>query len=128
MHTEIILNFAKIIILENDVAEIIVNESIEMNLTHIKNMRDVLKENLSSPIYLIINKINHYSYDFESQVEIGNFIELKATAIICYSETTRQTTQFVSKIKTNKNWNMEIFSNKAEALNWIKHQKTTAII
>jgi hypothetical protein len=78
---------------------------------------------MDSPYYLIINKLNHYSYDFNAQCEIGNSQDLKATAVICYSDTVMQTTRFLAKLK-DKKWNMQIFSNKENALNWIYQQKS----
>lgn len=122
MQKEYDLSFARIIILENDLAEVIINESIEMTMTHLSQLRDTLKNILGSPYYLIINKLNHYSYDFVTQCEVGNSCDVKATAVICYSDTVIQTTRFLAKLK-DKEWNMQIFSNKENALNWINQQK-----
>lgn len=121
--TEHDLQFARLIILEKDLAEVIVNEDIEITLDNIYRLRKVLGELLIAPHYLIINKLNHYSYEFNAQLEIGKSEKLKATAIICYSDSARQTTSFLSNITKDKKWNMEIFSNKEDAINWLISEK-----
>ena len=61
------LPFAKIIILGNNIAEVMVHEGVELNETMVNQFHDFLLTQLSSPFSLLISKVNSYTYDFDGQ-------------------------------------------------------------
>ena len=66
-------NFGSIIILHDNVAEVIINEGVELTLEMINEYHDFLLTNLSSPFFLLVNKIHSYTYSFEAQMHLLNF-------------------------------------------------------
>jgi hypothetical protein len=123
MPTELHIEFAKIIIIENDVAEIIVDKEIELTIEMVRHLHQTLRNNLATSFFLLINKINDYSYDFEAMHELGTIKEIAGIAIIGYSVQAQINSQYMSKLKRKKTWNAKTFNNRDDALEWIQQQK-----
>lgn len=113
------LPFGKIIIIRKDVAEVIINEDIEMNDEIVKQFHKFILKNLSSPFSLLINKINNYTYSFEAQKKLGSLSELKAIAIIAYNKISKISSKSVASFPREIKWNMKLFSNRNDAMDWI---------
>ena len=113
------LPFGKIIILKKDIAEVIMNEGVEMNAEMVDQFHDFLLDNLSRPFSVLVNKINNYAYSFEAQQILGTLEELKAIAVVTYDRMSEISTNAVANFPRDVDWNMKIFSNRDEALDWI---------
>ena len=113
------LPFGKIIILKKDIAEVIMNEGVEMNAEMVDQFHDFLLDNLSRPFSVLVNKINNYAYSFEAQQTLGTLEELKAIAVVTYDRMSEISTNAVANFPRDVDWNMKIFSNRDEALDWI---------
>ena len=118
------LSFAKIIILQDDIAEVIINEGVEMDEPMVDAYHAFLREHLSPPIYLLVNKINAYSYDFNAQMKLATIDEIAAMAVVAYSRTTHLATDGLLKFPRKKQWNLKIFSDRESALQWLLSYKT----
>lgn len=64
------LSFAKIIILREDIAEVIVNEGVEMTVEMVDEYHNFLLSHLRAPFSLLVNKLNAYTYDFDAQEKL----------------------------------------------------------
>lgn len=113
------LSFAKIIILNDNVAEVMINDGIEMNEDMVKEYHAFLISHLRSPFSLLINKINSYTYDFQAQMQLATIKEIKAMAVVAYNRVTEITTEALVSLPRNEKWNIQIFSNRNEALDWL---------
>ena len=58
------LPFATIIKLREDIAEVIINEGVEMNLDMVNQYHEYLLLHFKAPFSLLINKVNSYTYNF----------------------------------------------------------------
>jgi len=115
------LPFAKIIILSDSIAEVIINENIEMTLAMVNQYHDFLLSHLNSPFSLLINKLNTYTYDFEAQMNLATLTEINAMAVVAYSRSTTISTEYLkSLVPRDIDWNLNIFSNREEAINWLR--------
>lgn len=115
------LPFAKIIILSDSIAEVIINEDIEMTLPMVKTYHEFLLSRLVSPFSLLINKVNTYTYDFDAQLNIANLDEINAMAVVAYSRVTKISTEYLkSSVPREVDWNLKIFSDRSEALRWLE--------
>lgn len=123
MPTEINIEFAKIIILKNDLAEIIVEQYVEITLDMVHHLHQTLLDNLTAPFFLVINKINNYSYGFEAMHELGTINEIAGVAIVCYSEQAKANSQYLTNLNRKIEWNTKIFNNRKDGLKWIAQQK-----
>ncbi|WP_291621956.1 hypothetical protein [Colwellia sp.] len=107
--------------LSDSIAEVIVNEGVEMNLAMVSQFHEFLLAHLQSPFSLLINKENAYSYDFDAQVTIGNLTEIHAMAVVAYNQATKiSTTYMLESIPRPVAWNLRIYSDREVALNWLQ--------
>jgi hypothetical protein len=74
------LDFARIVLLRDDIAEMIVNQNVEMDSAMIDAYHAFLVGHLRAPFSLLINKINTYSYTFEAQRKLVAIPEINAMA------------------------------------------------
>jgi len=113
------LSFAKIIVLRDDIAEVIINDAVVMNAAMVEQYHAFLRSILTSPFSLLINKINAYTYDFDAQLELATIAEINAMAVVAYSRITELTTESLASYPRSKKWNLEIFMNRNDALAWL---------
>jgi len=113
------LSFAKIIVLQDDIAEVIINDAVVMNTAMVEQYHEFLRSILTSPFSLLINKINSYTYDFDAQIELATIAEINAMAVVAYSRITELTTETLASYPRSKKWNLQIFMNRDDALAWL---------
>lgn len=116
------LSFGKINKLNDSIAEIIVNEGVEMNLKMVKEYHIWISEHLLDPCGLLINKINGYTYTFEAQRELANLPQIKAMAVITYNKISAVSTKVLTKIPRENKWNLEMFDERSQGLEWLKKE------
>ncbi|HEB27916.1 MAG TPA: hypothetical protein ENI05_09105 [Porticoccus sp.] len=113
------LPFAKIIILRKDIAEVIVNEGVEMDEGMIDQYHDFLLSHLQAPFSLLVNKVNSYTYDYPAQKNLATLKEINAMAVVTYNRMAEITTGFLAALPRDVEWNIKIFSNRDDALSWL---------
>ena len=115
------LPFAKIIILSDSIAEVIINENVEMTLAMVEHYHEFLLSHLVSPFSLLINKVNNYTYTFDAQVNLATLNEINAMAVVAYTRATKISTEYLkSSVPRKIDWNLKICFNREEALNWLQ--------
>ncbi|WP_406684525.1 hypothetical protein N1F78_02035 [Seonamhaeicola sp. MEBiC1930] len=113
------LTFGEIIILNESLAEVIVNEGVEMDEALVIEFHDFLLENLTAPFSLLINRKNSYSYTFGAQRLIGRLEEIKAVAVIIATSGALMSTETLINVNKDRNWNIYVFQKREKALEWI---------
>jgi hypothetical protein len=113
------LPYAKIIILQDDIAEVMINDEVKMDLEMVEHYHEFLLSHLRPPFSLLINKINSYTYDFDAQLKLATLKEINAMAVVAYNQVTRITTESLASYPRSKKWNLKVFSNREKALNWL---------
>jgi len=113
------LPFANIKILRNDIAEVIINDGIEMTLDMVEQYHHFLITHLVSPFSLLINKINKYTYEFDAQIKLATLKEINVMAVVAYNQTTNLTTKNLASMPREKQWKLSIFSDREKALVWL---------
>jgi hypothetical protein len=114
------LPFAKIIILRDDIAEVMINDGVEMNLEMVDQYHDFLLSHLHAPFSLLVNKVNAYTYDFAAQEKLATLVEINAMAVVAYNRVTEITTQALTSFPRHQKWNINIFSDRKNALAWLE--------
>jgi hypothetical protein len=117
------LPFAKIIILRDDIAEVMINDGVRLNHEMVEQYHDFLLSHLRAPFSLLINKINSYTYDFHAQETLATLKEINAMAVVAYNRVTKITTETLASYPRDVKWNLEIFSNRDEALAWLRSEQ-----
>lgn len=114
------LPFAKIIILRDDIAEVMINEGVEMNADMVEQYHTFLLSHLRHPFSLLVNKVNSYTYDFDAQLNLATLNEINVMAVVAYKRVTRLSTEMLaSAIPRDVDWNLNIFSNRDDAMDWL---------
>ncbi len=113
------LSYAKIIVLQDDIAEVIINDAVVMNAVMVEQYHEFLRSILTSPFSLLINKINAYTYDFDAQIQLATIGEINAMAVVAYSRITELATESLASYPRSKKWNLQIFMNRDDALAWL---------
>jgi len=113
------LPFAKIIILDDNIAEVMVNDGVIMDVEMVDQYHDFLLSHLHPPFSLLINKVNSYTYDFDAQNKLATLKEINAMAVVAYNRTTKLTTESLASYPRDVKWNLNIFSNRDDALAWL---------
>ena len=117
------LPFAKIIILEDNLAEVVIDEGVIMNVEMVDQYHDFLLSHLRVPFSLLINKVNSYTYDFDAQNKLATLKEIQAMAVVAYTRITELTTDALASQPREVEWNLKIFNNRDEALAWLNNQQ-----
>ncbi len=119
------LPFSKIILLNDSIAEVIINEGVEMDETMVEEYHEFLLSHLSSPFSLLINKVNSYSYSFGAQIQLASLKEISAMAVVTYNRAAELATDnLATAVPREIEWNLRIFSNRDNALKWLQTEKT----
>jgi len=113
------LDFANIVILRSDIAEVVVHDGIEITQIMVDQYHDFLLQHLVAPFSLLINKLHSYTYDFSAQKSIANLEQIKAIAVVVYNEVSKASTDSIIKFPREKQWNIEMFSGREMALEWL---------
>jgi predicted house-cleaning noncanonical NTP pyrophosphatase (MazG superfamily) len=115
--------FAKIIILRDDIAEVIINSGVIMDIAMVEQYHDFLLSHLRAPFSLLVNKVNAYTYDFVAQGKLATLKEINAMAVIAYNRVTEITTENLASFPRDVEWNLRIFSNRDEAMAWLESEQ-----
>lgn len=116
------LSFGILTVLRHGLAEVIVNEGIEIDLDMVDEYHMCISEFLPDPCGILVNKKNKYTYTFEAQMNIGRMEKIKALAMVVYSDTARIASEAVMKLPPPPTQNMKIFSDRDAALQWLGQQ------
>ena len=117
------LSFGQVIIRNPNLAEIIVDEGIEMDLAMVSEYHTWISQKLSDPCMVLINRINSYSYSFGAQLELGSLEQIKAVAIVTNCDKVIKTTEYLKSLPRKNPWNPKIFNIRDEALTWLEKQR-----
>ena len=113
------LPYAKIIILQENIAEVIIDDEVVMDVPMVEHYHDFLLSHLSPPFYLLINKVNSYTYEFNAQLKLATLVEINAMAVVAYNRTTEIATESLASYPRSEKWNLKIFSNRNDAMAWL---------
>jgi len=119
------LSFVKLIKLKDDLVEVIVNDGIEYDLAMLAEYHNWIKQNTSHPCYILVNKINDYTYTFDVQRNLGTIPEIRAIAHVVYTKASKISTEAMNDVPKIRPWNAGIFYTREEALAWLDTQRTT---
>jgi len=113
------LSFGEITILKPNLAEVIVDNGVEMDLAMVEEYHDFLLTHLQHPFNLLINKRNQYTYSFDAQKHLGTLSQINSMAVVAYSSISEQSTYNLASFPRTKPWNLQIFEDRKTALQWL---------
>ncbi|NQZ52341.1 MAG: hypothetical protein HRT95_19865 [Moritella sp.] len=113
------MSFGEIIILKPNLAEVIIDSDVVIDLEMVDEFHELLLTNLEQPFNLLINKVHQYSYTFEAQHQIGTLEQINLMAVVAYNSVTESSTACLLLIPRAIPWNMQVFKDRKSALNWL---------
>ncbi len=123
------LSFATITLLNDHIAEVVVNKDIEVSLEMTEEFEAFLADKFNHAFGLLINKIHYYDFSFEAKLSIGSHANLKAIAIVNYNEKSELVTNSIVKLRKIDGWNLKSFSGLdlgwQQAFTWLKKELPT---
>ena len=118
------LSFAKIIIVEDNLAEVIVDDGVLIDLKKVGEYHEFLLTHLRAPFSLLVNKKHSYTYTFKAQIEIASLNQIKAMAVVVEGFNAKKSTDFlISMNNMSRSWNIQTFMLREEALVWLEKQE-----
>jgi len=120
------LSFCSINIINENIAEVIVNKSVEISIEMVEEYDDFLSTHFSGDIGLLINRINSYNFSFEAKLTIASHENIKAIAVINYSDESEIFTNKLARLRELDGWNLTCFSGLElgwqQGLDWLKEE------
>ncbi|WP_299102629.1 hypothetical protein [uncultured Winogradskyella sp.] len=116
------LSFGQITILKSNLAEVIINSGMLMDMEMIEEYHSFLLTHLEAPFSLLINKVHAYTYTFEAQKKIANLKEIQAMAVVVKGYVGKKSTEFLIAFNDSNDWNISTFRTREEALIWLENQ------
>jgi hypothetical protein len=120
------LSFCSINMLDENIAEVIVNKSVKISIEMVEEYEEFLSTHFASNFGLLINKINHYDYSFEAKLSIASNENLKVMAVINYSDESEVLTQKMKNLRAVDGWNLKNFSGLdlgwQQGYDWLKEE------
>lgn len=114
------LPFCILKILKYNQAEIMVNEGVIIDEFKVCQLSDLLLTHLKTPFSLLINKKNSYTYTFNAQKLISKICGNGAVAVLVYTSGGVLSTETLINVNRGANWNINLFYNRQDALNWLE--------
>lgn len=114
------LSFGVIRLLNDRIAEVVVDEGIEMTLENVAEYHEFLIEYLPENAGLLVNKVNSYTYNFEAQQHLFLLEKIIAHAVVVHSVSSRLATESMVQIqRSRQGMNLQLFDRFDAALQWL---------
>jgi len=124
------LSFAKVNILNESVAEIIVGQGVEISLEMSEEYNDFLAEKFPNNFGVLINKINDYDFSFEAKLSMASHENLKAIAVITYYKEGTKSVEDIAAMRQLDGWNLKVFDGlnlgRQDGLIWLENELLAA--
>ncbi len=117
------LKEGKVIVHRPDMAEVIVNEGVEIDAEILKKGHDFLREHLTPPFSLLINKEHSYSYDMKAQLAVGELEGLDSVAVVYYSQLSKTLVDLLLMYPWATKINIKTFADRERAMAWLAEQQ-----
>ncbi|AWB68756.1 hypothetical protein C2869_21190 [Saccharobesus litoralis] len=112
--------------LTHDIAEVIADEGIEIDLDMVHEYHQCLKQHFTSPCSVLVNKKNTYTYTFDAQLTIGTSEQIKSLAIVTYNHATEITAKNLANFPRTKSWDTQFFTDRQSAIDWLIQRQSQA--
>ena len=120
------LSFASIEVISSHIAEIIVDEGVEISLEMCEEYDALLLELFPHPYTVIVNRINEFSYTYEAGLLLGSLEKRIATAFIVYNESGENRIQKFQSMRKQDTLNIRIFSGfdlgRRKSIEWLESE------
>jgi len=123
------LSFAKVNILSENIAEVIVAQGVEISLEMSEEYDDFLTEQFPNDFAILVNKVNEYDFSFEAKLSMASHENLAAIGVITYDNKSKESVEKIAVIRHRDGWNLKVFDGLnlgyQEGLAWLNNELNT---
>ena len=120
------LSFAHINIINNQIAEIIVDDGVVVSLEMVEEHDDFLTSIFDGECGILVNKIDSYHYSPEAQLIMGSIENIVAVAVVNYTTQDKQSSKEIIDKRFMDQLNIKIFSGlelgRQQAITWLQQE------
>jgi len=113
------ISFAKIYVIRQDIAEIIVDTGADIDLKMVAEIHQYLLLLFSDSFSLLINKSNAYSTQLDALIQFGTLSAINKIAVFAPNRLAQMSADFSASIPSSANLNIQVFTDRDEALAWL---------
>jgi len=113
------LSFGKVIIIHSQVAEVIVDEGVDININMVDEIHNYLLSIFAGTFSLLINKSNAYSTQLDALMKFGTLAVIDKIAIFAPNKLAQLSADFSATIPSSATLNIQVFINREDALLWL---------
>ena len=121
MH-EVTLPFGRVIGHNEHLAEIIINEGVELTSDILEQLHETLLHECPAELKLLFNNRHSFSYSFAAQRQLADLPNVKKVAILVYNLVSERATEGLLTVRRIHPWNARIFREREPALSWLEQQ------
>lgn len=113
------ISFAKIAIINKELAEITVDNAVDIDLVMVEEIHEALLSLLNPSFSLLINKSNAYSTQLDALIKFGALPAIDKIAIYAPNKLSQLSADFSATIPSSQSLNIQIFTERESALDWL---------
>lgn len=113
----------KIIKLDDDLAEVIVSDGLEVTAEMVDGARQLLIEHFHCPCRVLINRKNSYHYNFDAQQRLADMDCVHSVAILSHTRAGEITAKIVQMFPGKGTWKVSFFADRKSALAWLETRR-----
>lgn len=112
-------SFGKVHFIRQNLAEIIVDEGVDINVVMVDELHQLLLSILTAPFSLLINKKNSYSSQLDALEKFGNLPQINKIAVFAPNKMAQLSADFAVNIPSSSSLNIRVFLSRDDALAWL---------
>ncbi|WDD98222.1 hypothetical protein [Thalassomonas actiniarum] len=120
------LSFGYVNILSENIAEIIVDEGVEITLEMTEECDNFLERMFPGELGILVHRINNYTFTYEAQLTVVSYEKIKAMAVVIYNKQSEQVTRELLEKRAMDDWNLKSFSGLElgwqQAYDWLQSE------
>lgn len=113
------ISFGKVIVLDADIAEVIVDEGVDIDITMVEEIHKCFLSIFTHSFSLLINKSNSYSTQLDALIHFGTLEAIDKIAIFAPNKMAKMSADFSADIPSSATLNIQVFTGRDDALTWL---------
>ncbi|MCW8834565.1 MAG: STAS/SEC14 domain-containing protein [Colwellia sp.] len=113
------ISFGKIIVLRDDIAEVIVDEGVNIDTDMVTEIHTCLLSIFANSFSLLINKSNSYSTQLDALIQFGELPAIDKIAVFAPNKMAKLSADFAADIPSSADLNIQVFTDRDEAFAWL---------
>ena len=115
--------FAEITRIEDDIFEIVVAPTVEIDRIHAARIHAFFDEHFAAPACLLINKKHDYSLSLAAMRNVGSHPMVRGIAYLLFRPSTAKIVELQQKLMINRSINVASFWERDAAIQWLREHR-----